>query len=380
MKKIAYVSTNSLTNIRNWSGLNWYIGKALQMQDFNLNYIDKLPISRNLFLRLKSSFYRRFTQKHYQRERDPITLKHYANSVQEKLINLDSIDFIFSQSTIPIAELKSDIPMVFWTDATFAGMIGFYPEFNNLCRETIKHGNQLEKKALEKAKFAIYSSDWAAETAIKYYQIEPSKIKVIPFGANVNDYKTLETIKDIVNARPRNICKLLFLGVDWQRKGGEIALKVTEKLNKIGLISELTVVGCNPFSDIKQPKFVKCEGFISKSSKTGREKINNLLAESHFLILPCDAECYGLVFCEANAFGVPVLATKVGGIPTIIKNGKNGNLFEKQETISSYVSYISNLFHRYAEYKKLALSSFHEFETRLNWKVASAQFKKLVLN
>jgi glycosyltransferase involved in cell wall biosynthesis len=236
----------------------------------------------------------------------------------------------------------------------------------------------MERLALQKCKLAIYASEWAAQTAIDYYNADPNKVKVVPFGANIDSSRNFSEIKDLIESRPSNKCKLLFLGVDWFRKGGDVALKVAEELNKLGLNTELTVVGCQPIVEGSLPSFVKPLGFISKSTNEGKERINQLLAESHFLILPSRAECYGVVFCEANSLGVPCISRKVGGIPTIIKPNVNGNLFDLNTEITEYCEYISRLFSNYSDYKNLALSSFNEYQSRLNWSVAGKTVQELL--
>ena len=202
----------------------------------------------------------------------------------------------------------------------------------------------MEKTALQKSKLAIYSSEWAAQTAIEYYQADPAKVQVVPFGANIESSKTLYEVKDLIELRPLNPCKLLFIGVDWFRKGGDIALKVAQELNNLGLSTELTVIGSQPIVEGSLPSFVKPLGFISKSSREGQEKIHQLIGESHFLILPSLADCSPIVLCEANSLGVPCLSTKVGGIPTIIRTGLNGATFDKAADISEYCKYVIHLF------------------------------------
>lgn len=236
----------------------------------------------------------------------------------------------------------------------------------------------MEKLSLEKCKLAIYASDWAAQTAIEYYDADPNKVKVIPFGANIDRLRTFDEIKALIKARPAHQCKLLFLGVDWYRKGGDIALKVAEELNNLGLDTELTIVGCQPIIEGILPSFVKSLGYINKSSVGGKDRIDRLIAESHFLIVPSRAECYGVVFCEANSLGVPCLSTKVGGIPSIIKSNINGQLFAPEHYVAECCDYIINLLATDRDYHNLALSAFHEYESRLNWRVAGRQVKNLL--
>src|SRR5205085_4346229 len=84
-----------------------------------------------------------------------------------------------------IAEVGGTTPVAFWTDATFAQMVGLYPEFQRLTTATIENGDRLERLALSRSSVAIYASDWAAQSAIRDYGADPAKISVIPFGANL---------------------------------------------------------------------------------------------------------------------------------------------------------------------------------------------------
>lgn len=376
--KIGYITTYDATDVNNWSGLGYYISKALKEQFEEFYYIGNLREKYSTLFKFKTVISKYIFNKNYLRRREPIILRSYAHQVGEELSGV-KIDIVFSPTTLPIAYLEIDRPIVFWTDATFAGMIDFYPNFSNLGEETVKNGNAMEKSALDRCRLAIYSSEWAAQTAINYYEIDPSKVKIVPFGANIHCNRNFGDIRKIVNSRPSNKCKLLFLGVDWLRKGGDMAFKIAKELNKSGLETELTIAGCQPTIEKPVPNFVRSLGFISKSTEKGSKKINDLLAESHFLILPSRAEAFGIVFCEANSFGVPCLSTNVGGIPTVIKDGLNGKLFSKDANITEYCTYISNLFLNYSQYKNLALSSFNEYQSRLNWSVAGHSVKKLLM-
>ncbi len=376
--KIAYVTNYNALDIRKWSGLGYYIAKALEKQSISIEYIGPLADNSTFFLNLKQRVYRKLFNKIHLLDREPAILKDYAKQISAKL-NYINPDIVFSPGTIPISYLECKQPIVFWTDCTFGAMVDFYHEFSKLTKRSIINGNQMEQHALERCSLALYASEWAAKTAAIYYQVNSSKIKVIPFGVNLENERTFEEIKNIINARPRNKCKLLFLGVDWQRKGGDIAFKVVKELNKQGLKAELTIVGCNP--KIKNPSQdnIKVIGNISKTTIEGREKINKLIAESHLLIIPSRAEAFGVAFCEANSLGVPCLGTAIGGITTIIKNGINGQLFSLDDQISTYCTYITNLFTNYSLYKDLAYNAFIEYKKRLNWFSAGKIAKKYLM-
>lgn len=382
--KIAYVTTydaRSLTSSNAWSGTGYYIAQALKKQSLPLEYLG--PLDDSILLKstrkLKRHYCELFHKKNYQKNSDPWTLRSYANQVSKKLKGTKT-DVVFSATIDPVAYLECEQPVVFWADATFANIQDFYPQYSNLCEHVICDWHQMERLALQKCKLAIYSSDWAAQSAVQDYGADPAKVKVVPFGSNTESPFTHSTIKDVIESRPTDRCKLLFLAVDWFRKGGDIAYQVAETLNRTGLKTELTIVGCEPMVEAPIPAFVRPLGFISKSTAEGKAKIQKLILESHFLILPTMADCTPIVFCEANSLGVPCLSTTVGGVPTMVCNDVNGQLFSKEADITEYCDYIQRLFTNYLDYKHLALSSFNEYQSRLNWSVAGQTVKKMLMN
>ncbi len=375
--KVGYVSRYDAGDINYWSGLSTFISKALENQGIDLDYFGPLVEKHKLLFQFKQGYYKYMLGKKHLRDYEPSILRDFGKQIKSKISDAQP-DLVFSATASPVAYLECRQPIVFWADAVFASLVNFYPFFSNLSAESVAEGNAAESAGLERCSLAIYASDWAAEAAVRNYGVKREKVKVVPFGANISVKRNLEDIKTIVNARPADRCKLLFLGVEWERKGGEIAAEVTRRLNENGIETELTVAGCEPNLDESLQKIVKVVGFVNKATKAGREQINRLLRESHFLIIPSRAECYGIVFCEANSFGVPSIATAVGGIPTVIKNDVNGRTFELDADIDLYCDYIADLFADYSKYRQLAVSSFHEYETRLNWNVAGRTVRNLL--
>ncbi len=373
--KIVYVTTYDSSDIHSWSGLGNYILKALQDVGLRTESIGNLRDWRAILLKFKKAYYAKILSKVYLRDREPTVLLDYASQV-EKFLTSIHYDIVFSPGTIPIAYLQTEKPIVFWTDATFAGMIDFYPEFTNLCTETINNGNKIEQLALSKCRLAIYSSEWAAKTAIQHYDVDPAKVKVVPFGANIKCTRTLDDINRIFENKNFDICKLLFLGVDWHRKGGDKALAVASLLNERGIRTELHIAGCDPLLSL--PNFVTLHGFISKETEEGVKYLEKLFSESHFLILPSIAECTAVVFSEASSFGLPSLSTKVGGTSTIIHDGKNGWTFPLDENPDKYCDYIKKVMSSKEGYKELAISSFQEYSERLNWLSAGRKVHALM--
>jgi glycosyltransferase involved in cell wall biosynthesis len=379
--KIAYVTKNNVLNKQDWSqyeqGLwsaSYYISKYLIDDSDYINYISTAGHKFRALTRAKWSYYRRVFKKDYYSWAEPLVLKDYANQIKKQLLKKDFDIVLCPENVVPIAYLECKKPIVLWTDSTLSSLINFYPHMGNLCQENIKNIYAMEAAALHRCQMLIYTSDWAAQTAIDTYGISPSKIKVLPWCAHLQSNRNLADIHNIMTSKPSSPCKLLFIGVDWVRKGGNTALQVAQKLNNLGLKTELTVVGCQPqISHI--PKFVKVINFIDKSKQEGLEEINKLFAEAHFFILPSIADCTPIVLAEANSFGIPCLTTNVGGMATLIKDGLNGKIFSLEASALDYCSYISSLMTHYSEYKKLAFSSFEEYQAKLNWNVTVERAK-----
>lgn len=59
----------------------------------------------------------------------------------------------------------------------------------------------------------------------------------------------------------------------------------------------------------------------------------------------------------------------MGGVTTVIKDGINGQKFDIDASVDAYGEYIIKTFLDEKQYKALCLSSFSEYQTRLNWDV-----------
>ena len=378
--KTAFVTTYNARDVQHWSGLGYFIARSLERAGLDLEYIGPLgasPLTR-VMLKAKGLWYNRIRHVRYFRAHDAIIARRYARLVDQQLAKRPAVEVIFSPDVIPVAFLKDPRPLTMWSDATHARVFNYYSEYSGLCRENKRDGNCMEQTALDRAVAAMFCSDWAAESARADYRTPADRVHVVPFGANVENAPSAGDIEVFIRNRPADRCRLLFIGVDWKRKGGPLAVEVAEKLNAAGLPTELTIAGCNPYPDGGEPPFVSVEGFLSKSDPAGKQRLRTLLSEHHFLILPSQAECYGLVYCEANCFGMPCLARRTGGVPTIVRDGENGRLFAVETGAEAYATFIKNVFQDHERYERMARDSRRHFVERLNWDVAGQRAAEIL--
>ncbi|MFW5759935.1 MAG: glycosyltransferase family 4 protein [Cyclobacteriaceae bacterium] len=371
--KITYISSFDASNIGSYSGTGYYIPKKLEESGDEVSYIGNLNKLNPVSLKAKKKILR-MLGRNFLIERDPGVMKKWADHIQHQIP--EDTEVLVGYSSQPFSMLKTKKPMVIWTDAIFANMVDFYEVYSSLVPESLKNGNAMEKAALENVNLAVFSSDWAANAAKEYYKIPKEKVKVIPYGANIDIDFSSEEIEKKARQKPDNLCNLLFIGVEWQRKGGDKAVEIASEMNKAGIKTKLSIVGTEVKDDIKKLDFTECHGFISKSTGEGRTLLNRIIGESHFLVLPTRADCTPIVFNEFNAHGIPVITTNVGGVPTIIKNNINGYTFDLNAPAGDYTQVIKKILNDKEKYVSLALKSHHEYKTRLNWETSISKFRE----
>jgi glycosyltransferase involved in cell wall biosynthesis len=302
----------------------------------------------------------------YLIDREPHLLRGFAREASRKFQGQE-FDVVFSPSTLPLAYLETDKPLTVCADATFQSMLDYYPSFSRLDRVQREFAEDAERRVLQRASLLIYPSKWAAESAISHYGAAAERVVVQPSGANFGANNHREDVMRWIDSRRSGEIRLLFIGKHWKRKGGEIAFDTMRILRDSGVTVRLDIVGCTPPEPAASHEKVVVHGLLSISNEAQRKKLDSLFAQAHFLVVPSRAEAYGMIFCEANAFGVPAISTDTGGISTIIRDGINGYKLPLEAGAAEYATLVAEIAGDTIRYQDLAQSSFGEFESRLNW-------------
>ncbi|WP_294177395.1 glycosyltransferase family 4 protein [uncultured Coprobacter sp.] len=269
----------------------------------------------------------------------------------------------------------SGIPSIYISDATFPVMIDYYPPFCKLWKWNVCQGIDLEKMTMDNSSEVVLSSEWSANSAINDLKQPPRKIHVIEFGANISD-------KDIVKRSFKfdGILNLLFLGVEWKRKGGDIAVEATKWLNENGIPTQLHIVGIKGLDErIKNLPFVQYIGFLNKNNETEYNKLIEEIHNCHALILPTHAECSAIAFAEASAYGLPTFTFQTGGIPSYIENGRNGYMLSPDSTGEDFGRLIARCLED-GRLEKMATSAKEVYSEKLNWSVWTEKMRNLIVS
>ncbi|MGF1512520.1 MAG: glycosyltransferase family 4 protein [Elainellaceae cyanobacterium] len=273
--------------------------------------------------------------------------------------------------------IETSIPIVFLSDATPKLIHNEYYNFFD-GEENFAVASSLEERVISKSQKLIYPSRWAAESAVEDYGADPGKVHVVPFGANLDSVPEISQIQARLSS---SCCRLLFIGKDWRRKGGNIAFGALSRLIDLGLDAKLTMIGCTPPEDIvaQAGDRLTIIPFLDKNVARERERLHQILLDAHFLMLPTRADCSPIVLYEAAAFGLPTVSSNVGGISTIVEEGVNGYTFPVEADADHYAKQMAAVFSDRDAYKPLVLSSRRAYEDRLNWHVWANDVRDVML-
>lgn len=371
--KIAYICTGNPYDKHSWSGTDYYTRQSLEDQGHEVyciyGYKPRLPIAVILKMIVAKLF-----GKIYSPVRNKQISDQWAQYIKQNIEK--NTDAIFSIGTIPVACLDTEIPIYILVDGIFEQMRQFY-KWNDLSNQCIKDSNEIERLALKKCKKIISCSEETGKFIVDYYKIPKEKLAIVPLGANLDCVPERESVFQSIMSRDKFICNILFVGIDWERKGADIVLESVKLLHERGMNIVLHLCGLKNIP-VELPPYVKNHGFLRKSDSKELNQLLALYRTSHFLFVPSLAEAYGLVFCEASAYGLPSISHRLGGLTTIVENGKNGQLFEKGTVPSVFADYIERTYNDVDKYIELSKNSRLRFEELLNWSVAGKSMTKLM--
>lgn len=193
-------------------------------------------------------------------------------------------------------------------------------------------------------------------------------------GANID----IIPDREIIFKKEQNITlTLLFIGVDWERKGGAIAFDALQHLHASGIKAKLIVCGVIPPSEFVH-SHMEVIPFLNKNEHKDYEQFVAVLSSVHFLIMPTRADCSLLVGAEANAYGVPTISTNVGGVAEVVKDGINGYCLPFEAGGNDYASAILDIYSNKEKYHNLIASCRKRFDEELNWDTFAALFHQVL--
>lgn len=374
-KKIMFLTHRDARDKREWSGTMYYMAQSLDRNAGQVIYAGPYyPKLIFILLKIINKISIIIFRKKYK-----ITYSYLLSLVFKrfftKKIKKENPDIVLAVSASGEAsQLKVDCPVIYLGDATFNLLIDRYNNFTNLSRFSRWEANIVENKVFSNASALVFSSEWAARSAIEEYKVPQEKIHIVSYGANMEKIPSIEQVQE---KKIDETLKILFLAVDWERKGGDTVFKAFIELQNRGINAELTVCGCEPPEHYRNPK-MKVIPFLNKNDKKDAETLYEIFMDSNFLFVPSKSDCTPIVFCEANAFGIPVITTNAGGISSVITEGVNGHMLNPEDDFNKYADILSSYTEDEPGYRKLVKSSRERHDKYLNWDTWGKSLNKLM--
>lgn len=274
----------------------------------------------------------------------------------EAFDGLDAVvGLVASAPLARLAAMRPELPFLHVTDATPAFLRTEYGW-------AVPAGADIaEARVAERAAFTVYSSAAMAGRAARDLDLPRLSPVVLPFGVNFDRPPPQRPQKP-----PLGRLNLLFVGLDWERKGGDIAVAALERLRATGREAHLTVVGRCPQRHLGHPDITRA-GLLNKNRPAEAARLSRLYAEAHLLVLPTRADCAPMVVAEAMAHGVPVLATGTGGIAAQIGSAGAGRVLPPYTSPALWAEEIAAMTADRTAYELMSDASFDRAATMFSW-------------
>jgi glycosyltransferase involved in cell wall biosynthesis len=221
----------------------------------------------------------------------------------------------------------------------------------------------LEKTIYSNAALIFTRSTNISKSLVEQYGIAAEKVKCVFAGTNTPAHENETANKDYSNQ------VVLFVGMNWKRKGGPTLVEAFKKICGKYPKATLKIIGCYPKIDHPQVKIL------------GKLNINDLTQHyetASIFCMPSVNEPFGAVFVEAMEYALPIIATKTGAIPDMVKDGWNGYLI-KPGDVDSLSSALDELLSNPDLCKKFGNNGKSQANKDYNWISAGGKIRKAIL-
>ncbi len=367
--RIGIVQRDDTRDVLASSGTLYFMAKALERHVGEVVHLGPDTTRTSRALLRGGQIVNRLTQAVLKRRISPIhgrTLTRHAARLFAPRIVAARCDVLFAPfASVEIADLQTDVPIVYHTDMTWADAVDYYTMYTSLFEFARAEGERIQRAALDKAAAAVLPSAWAARTVVEHYGIAAAKVTVVPYGANFQN-EAIPSRGDALAHSLGNGVHLLWIGVSWERKGGAIAFQCLAELRRRNVDAHLVVCGCTPPPEYTHGR-ITVVPFLNKNDPEQSRKLSALFLEANFFLFPTSTEALGIVLCEASAHGLPSLVRDTGGVGGVIREGVNGYLLPGEAEGAAYAEKIVEICRDPGTYAQLVRGSRDEYEERLNW-------------
>ena len=264
---------------------------------------------------------------------------------------------------------KLDVPMYCYFDATVA-QVAKARAWVYGARSLLKNKISIEyqKSVFESCTSTFPRSQYAAISLIEDYGLPQNKITVAGAGYNHN------MIPPPHDAYSRK--NILFVGVQFERKGGPFILEAFRIVRKVMPDASLTIVGCNP--DINEPG-VEIVGRIYKDNENGINCLLEYYRRASLFCIMSSFEPFGIVVVEAQNSYVPCVVPNKFAFTEMVIDGVTG-VHLTAETAESLAQVMLDLLGDPQRLKVMGEAAHKFVQSELTWDKAAERIERRILS
>jgi glycosyltransferase involved in cell wall biosynthesis len=173
----------------------------------------------------------------------------------------------------------------------------------------------LQHEIVTSVRHVFALSEWTAASLRDDCGVPANRVTVVYAGSNLPVPPNMK-----VRRKPREI---LFVGMDWVRKGGPVLLEAFREVRRVVPDVTMRVVGCTP--DINEPGVV-VEGLLDRRDPVQFERLCRSYLEASCFCLPSKFDPFPNAIIEAMSVGLPAVAFDNGSRREAIVDGETGFL------------------------------------------------------
>ncbi|EPX84979.1 glycosyltransferase family 4 protein [Salipiger mucosus] len=221
-----------------------------------------------------------------------------------------------------------------------------------------------EREIYHNATTVFTWSSNVTRSLVEDYGMDPGRVECIHTGSN-------SAIPEAQPLTPERYARkeILFVGHDWERKGGPVLLQAFRKLEDRHPDASLTVIG-------RVPETEDLTG-VDYLGRVPLETLPAHYARASVFCMPTRLEPFGNVFVEAMWQQLPVVATRVGALPDIVEDGVNGYLVPPGDA-DSLAERLSTLFDDPDRCASMGAASRERAETHYDWPIVIGRMRQRI--
>ncbi|MDR3314276.1 MAG: glycosyltransferase family 4 protein [Oscillospiraceae bacterium] len=259
----------------------------------------------------------------------------------------------------------SGIPYFIYSDSTHELSIRFHAEHPELYAQLYpgrapmdsERAAQHVQPIYEEADGIFCMSRWMADS-LQRTGTDPAKLQVVYAAPNFHGAPPPQVQAKSLGGR--QTYRLLFIGVDFFRKSGDLITEALRQLNADTVQPRFTIDFAGPTSvppEIASLPFVRSHGFCDKA------KLAALLAAADLFVMPSRFDCFGIAFLEAMRYGLPCIGRNICAMPEFIQPGVNGELLQSNDA-AELAAHIQKVLHpaAYTAYSQAALERAQQYQ------------------